>query len=328
MTLPGGRLRGFAARLCSPRTMDRLIDPVLADLQAEYRDARAEGRMWKSRWVRVAGYFSLLKAVSAYGCHRFLQPLHDWPADDRQALDRTIGFSAAAFVAVSILLIMPVLYTSPSQIDLVVFLIPQSLPIAVPVALTVGIICGLAGRVVSSRLTGAILALALVGSCVSLVNTAWIIPAAGQAYRESFARQISVTTGAQPTLTKGAAELTLSELSDQIDRYAREGHTKRARRLAHAYHMRWSLPCATFALALFALSAMPRRPVGRSVLGVAACATCLAYYALLFAGEVLGRQGALPAVAATWLPNVVFISGSAALLIFAAYRSGPIPDAG
>jgi hypothetical protein len=63
--------------------MDRLIDPVLADLQAEYRDARAHGRIWKSRWVRVAGYVSLLKAVSTYGCHRFLQLLHDWPADDR-----------------------------------------------------------------------------------------------------------------------------------------------------------------------------------------------------------------------------------------------------
>lgn len=328
MTLPGGRLRAFAARLCSQRTMDRLIDPVLADLQAEYRDARAEGRIWKSRWVRVAGYFSLLKAVSAYGCHRFLQPLHDWPADDRHALDRTIGFSAAAFVAVSILLIMPVLYASPSQMDLVVFLIPQSLPIAVPVAFTVGIACGLAGRVVSSRLIGTVLALALLGSCVSLSATAWAIPAAGQAYRVSVARQIYATNGAQVSLTKGAIELTLSELSDQIDLYARDGRAKQVRRLAHAYHLRWSLPWATFALALFVLCAMPRRRIGRSVLGVVAVAICLAYYALLFAGEVFGRQGTLPAFAAAWLPNVVFVGGSAALLILAAHRSGPIPDEG
>jgi hypothetical protein len=306
--------------------MDRLIDPVLADLQAEYRDARAAGQIWKSRRVRVAGYLSLLKAVSTYSCHRFLQSLHDWPAEDRQALDRTIEFAAAALVAVSMLLIMPVLFTSPSQMDLVVFQIPQSLPIAVPVAFTVGIACGLAGRVVSSRLTSAILALALLGTCASLMSTAWLIPAAGQAWRVAVARQISVTTGAQASLPKGAIELTLSEVSEQIALYARDGRAKQARRLAHAYHLRWSMPWATFALALFALCAMPRRGVGRSMLGLAAIATCVAYYGLLFVGEGLGQQGTLPAFAAAWLPNVVFIAGSAALLILAAHRSGPIPD--
>ena len=327
MTLPGVRLRALGARLCGPRTMERLIDPVIADLQAEYRDARADGRIWKSRWIRVAGYLSLLNAVGAYGCHRFLQPLHDWPADDRQALVRAIGFSAATFVAVSALLMAPVLHASPNQMDLLVFLIPQSLPIAVPVAITFGIVCGLAGRVVSSRLTGAVLALALVGSSVSLVATAWAIPAAGHAYRVSVARRIHATTGAQATQTKGAVELSLRELSEQIDLYQRDGHATGARRIAHAYHLRWSMPCATFALALFALCAMPRRPVGRPVPGVAAIAACCAYYALLFAGEVLGRQGTLPAYAAAWLPNVVFVVGSAALMI-AGHRWGTVPGEG
>jgi hypothetical protein len=324
MTPPGCRLRAFAARFCSPRTLDRLIDPVIADLQAEHRDARAAGRIWTSRWVIVAGYFSLLKAVSAYGCQRFLQPPHDWPADDRRALDRTIAFSAAALMALSILLIGPVLYQSPSQIYLVAFLIPQSLPLAVPVAFAVGMVCGLAGHVVSARLTRAVLGMALAGSCVSLAATAWLIPAAGQAYRVAIAHQIDETAGPQATPTKGAIELTLGELREQMDRSARDGRAKRARGLALAYHLRWSLPCATFALALFAVCAMPRRPVGRSVLGVAAVATCLTYYALLFAGEALGRQGALPAFAAAWLPNVVFAAGSAALLTMTADRSGPI----
>jgi lipopolysaccharide export LptBFGC system permease protein LptF len=180
-------------------------------------------------------------------------------------------------------------------------------------------------------LTGAVLVLALVGSCVSLVATAWAIPAAGQAYRVSVARKINATTGAQASLTKGtkgAVELTLGELNEQMNLYVRDGGTKRARRLAHAYHLRWSLPCATFALALFALSAMPRRPVGRLVLSVAAVATCLAYYAVLLAGEVLGQQGTLPAYAATWLPNTVFAGGSAALLILGTHGSSPIRDEG
>jgi hypothetical protein len=95
--------------------MERLIDPAIADLQAEYRDARAAGLIWTSRWVRVAGCVSLLKAVSAHGCRRFLQRPQDWPAGDRQALDRMIGFSAAALVAVSGLLLVPVLYASPNE---------------------------------------------------------------------------------------------------------------------------------------------------------------------------------------------------------------------
>ena len=33
---PGTRLRALAARVCSEKTMERLIDPVIGDLQAEY----------------------------------------------------------------------------------------------------------------------------------------------------------------------------------------------------------------------------------------------------------------------------------------------------
>ena len=64
------------------------------------------------------------------------------------------------------------------------------------------------------------------------------------------------------------------------------------------------------------------------MLGLAAIAICVAYYGLLFAGEALGQHGTLPALAAAWLPNVVFVGGSATLLILAGHRSGTIPAEG
>ena len=41
MRPPGTRLRALAARLCAAITMERLVDPAIADLQAEYEEAIA-----------------------------------------------------------------------------------------------------------------------------------------------------------------------------------------------------------------------------------------------------------------------------------------------
>lgn len=325
MSVPGGRLRAFANRLCSAKTMARLIDPALADVQTEYRDARAAGRIWRSRCIRVAGYVSFLRAIGLFGFQRCLQLLRQWPPQERQALNRVIRFSGATLIAMIVLLMAPVLRASPNGIDLIVFSIPQIVPLAIPVSITLGIFCGMGVHAVSSRLAVAVLTLAVAASCASLLNTAWLIPAAGQSYRVSLGRQVYAATGTQATFIVGPTELTLNELSQRIDVHTREGHTKLARQFARAYHLRWALPCATFALALFAISFIRRRPTGRSILGVVAVVTCAAYYALLFAGEVLAQEGTLPVFAAMWIPNVVFVFTSAALLIDSTRRG---PDSG
>jgi hypothetical protein len=55
MTNPGNGLRTLAARWCSARTVARLIDPTLADMQVEYRDAAERGRPWQAFAIRVRG---------------------------------------------------------------------------------------------------------------------------------------------------------------------------------------------------------------------------------------------------------------------------------
>ena len=49
MRPPGTRLRAVAARLFAANTMDYLIDPAIADMQAEYEDASRRGLTWRKR---------------------------------------------------------------------------------------------------------------------------------------------------------------------------------------------------------------------------------------------------------------------------------------
>ncbi|HET6900644.1 MAG TPA: hypothetical protein VFK70_19980, partial [Vicinamibacteria bacterium] len=43
--LPGDRLRELARRLCGPATVEHLVDPIVADLQHEWREARERPRV-------------------------------------------------------------------------------------------------------------------------------------------------------------------------------------------------------------------------------------------------------------------------------------------
>src|SRR6185295_13556490 len=69
MTRPGTRLRSLAARLFDTSTMERLIDPAIADLQHEHEDAIRRGLVWRGRWIRLAGYAAFWK-VAAMGISR------------------------------------------------------------------------------------------------------------------------------------------------------------------------------------------------------------------------------------------------------------------
>ena len=47
MTPPGTRLRALAARLLDASTVEYLVDPTIADVQAEYDDASRRGLPWR-----------------------------------------------------------------------------------------------------------------------------------------------------------------------------------------------------------------------------------------------------------------------------------------
>lgn len=306
------RLRATAARLCSARTMERLIDPALTDVEIESRNAIAQGRPWRSRWIRITGYFAFVKLIAWCGYERTVR---DWSADDGHAFARTIGLSAAAFVVTAALLISPAVGGAPT--NLVLYLIPQALPLAIPVGIALGIFCGLGGRAVPFRMKGAALALALTCSAGSLASTIWIIPAANQAFRVSVSEHLGITAGMPLNLTAGAVEMNMGELRRRVDVLTQSGRARDARTMAVGYYIRWALPCAPIVLALFAVSVMPRRPVRRWILAAAAGGACLSYYVLLLVADIAARRTLLPVVASVWLPNLVFAVVSAGLMAVA-----------
>jgi hypothetical protein len=145
----------------------------------------------------------------------------------------------------------------------------------------------LVGRVVSVRLKTAILALALAGSVGSLAATAWMIPAAGQAFEE----HVRLRTGKEVTGTKGAVAISTKELRRTFDSLALSSRAREARKMAFAYYLRWALPGAPLlVLALFALAVMPRRRVRRWTPAAAACGACLLYYVFLLAADFVTRE--------------------------------------
>jgi lipopolysaccharide export system permease protein len=133
---------------------------------------------------------------------------------------------------------------------------------------------------------------------------------------------------AQGTLRKGLNEMTLTELSGQIDSYRGTAMAKSTivRDLTFSYHQRWSLACATAVLALFAVGVLARRPSARWTVGLAAVGACFAYYMLLFLGRSAALGGTIPAFAGAWFPNVIFVLLSTLLLKMISERpEDPVP---
>ena len=307
-------LRARAARWCSARTMERVIEPALADVQTEYEAAARDGRLWRSRWICIAGHAAFLKVLAWVIAERALDALRGATASDRHALGRTFAvFAAVTALGTGLLTLPPLLaeWSRPSStIWLGILLIPQAVPLSIPVGLTFGILWGL-GRVAASRRSRALVLVAAVVSCVvSFATIAWVMPAANQAYRQSIAGI---------TIAKGANELTLIELGRLIEsgQYASIGMgSPRGRRsVAMAYHVRWALSLAPFVLSVFAL-VWTRRQRGRVSIVAVGCAMTVGYYLVLFlAGRAYTFDRAMSAVAAAWAANVAFLMLSALLWI-------------
>jgi hypothetical protein len=306
MTRPGTRLRSLAARLLNRSTMERLIDPAIADLQHEHDDAIRRGLVWRDRLIRLAGYFAFWKvAVIAAAGHA----LHERTTADDRAVGRTVVFSLVAIIALTTILIWPPLSTfhrpgTVTTFRLVLCLVPQAVAIALPLGLVFGILLGLRDRTSTTRVQWTVTALGIFGSAVAFVIVAWLMPAGNQAFRE-------LVAGTR--LVRGLNELTLGELASadptRVMRLISGGVT--ARRLAWEFHLRVALACAPLALGLFSLgvTAARRKDYGPVTMSAAALIAAFGYYVLLFTARqrFLQSEWLAPEVAA-WVPNLVFLA--------------------
>ena len=299
--------------------MERIIEPVLTDIQLERGDAVRRGRVWQGRWVQIAGYLTLLKVLAWRGVDGFLH----WTPDDRQTLMRTIVFVTGITGIATLLLEMPILWNSPAPKGVVylepfLFLIPQALPLAIPIGFALGIVCGTAKRLRSARSLKVILLLAIAGTGVAFLDVFWILPGANQAYRVS-------TWG--PQVLRGANELTNGELRALL--WGLGDHQPIGPlaapddwpSLAFSYYTRWALSCTTWVFALFTFFV----PGGRLWRGMAASAAVLGYYELMYGGRQLVISGTLPAYAAAWLPNATLLMAAIALMAYRVRNAAQSP---
>ena len=306
-----GLARRFASHVLNGRTMERIVDPIIADVQKEHHEATQRGSYWLSYWVVATGSLGLAKALVLWGIERaLLAPFH-LASDDRRPLIRTLGWGALFIATTTAVLALIPLQSLPLGVSsrfaafFLIALLPQALPLAIPIGLTLGIVAALDRPGLSPASRKSILGVAVLCSIVSFATIAWIMPRANQAFRTTVFQAL----GNDGFPRKGDSEMTIGELRKEIAVATRLGEFRRARWSAVALHHRVSIPCATLLLAAFALSLRGRYPsAGRPKLVAIACGVIAGYYVVAFLGEDFVRRDSLAPIVGVWLPNLLLTS--------------------
>lgn len=314
--MPGRTLHHLATHICSTKTLERIVEPAIADLQKEYS---TPGRASRRAWVLLAGYVAVLRVILVCAVN-----VSTTTSDERQALSRALAWSFGGIASISALLILPPLLNySMRRWDAVIALVPQAVPLGIPMGIAIGIAFGLCARPAMNVVKVTVLG-AAVASAVSFGILAWVMPVANQTFRDIAIRELA-DNGYQVTSEpqKGHNEMTLSELSREEASFAAAGETRLPRQFAFTFHMRFALAAATLVLAAVLL-AVPFNH--RGLRGLVAFATFCFYWALIYIGEALAVYsavapdigGTLPPFVGAWLPNIVL---GAVAVVFATSRS-------
>jgi len=90
--------------VCAKQTMDRVIDPIIADIQTEHEENVRAGVWWRAAWICVSGYAAFWKAVGLHTLRSVPRALWNGIAEDGWTLGRMMAYSLGASVAVTLLL--------------------------------------------------------------------------------------------------------------------------------------------------------------------------------------------------------------------------------
>jgi hypothetical protein len=286
--------------------MERLVDPVVADLQVEYGAAARAGAFWRSRWIRLAGCVAFLKIIAVCTWERLMGAHSQWTVADQTALGRAVVLSAMTIVVFTLLLLVPefLTYWPASQWWAIGYEIPQTLPMTIPFGFTLGVVLATGARSASRRLAWTLLALATLCSFASYVAGALIAPVAQTALREVLRYDGPIGHGAEVSLSP-----------------------RHARVLAVATQMRWAFACATLVLALLMITLITRRRMSRPALVVSALVAMFGYYALSLGTMTLGFDGKLSVVSAAWLPNLAVVDVATAIAMVVRRNTSAQPSA-
>ena len=303
-------LRRFLARVCSPETMSRIVDPILADIR------------WEDGRITWRGCVPLVKALAMLA----MTSLPRWGAalwtDDDYAMPRAAGFLVLGAVSVGVLLILPPLSGAhhPDGLSLpsyAILLMPQAFALSVPMAVIAAIAAASRRSRMSARLMRRTLMLSGLVVAMTFAIITWAVPDANQAFRESVARAVN---GRPVTLTPGPNEMHWTVLRQQIGqlRRSRDGY-RAAAQMEYAYQLRLAIVVAAIPLGLSGLAIGTsafgrRRPL---LISVAVLAT---YWALLMIEErtaktLMSAGGFIPEYVCPWTPNLIVLFAAGATLL-------------
>jgi hypothetical protein len=275
------RIRSAAARIMSATTMERLVDPILTDIELESGEHLRRGRVWRARWVVLSGYLGLSKALLF---HTVFACAGACAFDDAAA--RIVRVSCLASAVITTALVLPPLFGDrlfTRHPGLAVYLVPQAIPISIPIALSIGIVWSWSQHATARLMVRRLVVISTAGAVISLATMEWLVPAAHDGFLASVTR-LRALTGSPPIMERGVGERSLSELSNLVRQIeARSGsqsnheplpqrvRTGRGQSLTaadvkHALHVRLALGAATFLLPVLAVaiaSAVRGRNLGR-----------------------------------------------------------------
>jgi hypothetical protein len=289
---PGEQLRAFAARLFDRATLERLIDPLIADLQCEHADAVRHGHLWRARWVRIVNGIAFCKVAALAVV-----------AENRHGA-RAIAVALSAATPLMALAICAVLagtaatiHSRDNMVWLVLYLVPQAVAIIMPACLALGVFVWVRGEGADRSTRRTVFWLMRLAVVLAVVNAGWITPAANTAFR-------NVNAGA--AMPRGANELTFIELGQRLHQQSPETALDGSLPMAFWLNARLALAIAPVLLCILALAGAtaPNRPSAAMIV-FATLAVFVACYVLVPDYQIVFLMHWLPAAAIPWIPNVI-----------------------
>ena len=314
MTRPGQRIRALSLRWCSDRARRRLIDPALADFQAEFASARRSGSRQRLLLTLAAGYPAIAKVLVIGGCGDLRAQLRSWQPAERAGARGGVRVGLVIVAMATAFLEVPHL---ANHMDLSVwpslYLIPQALPLSVPFGLAVAAAWTLRGAARTRKLAAAVLWVAAMASAVMFANLNWLVPEANQAFRVHMVAQLDPRHDPSKPLARGFNELGWSQARQRLRQVRARADTSEIRRFETSYYRRFAISVTPVAIVVLVVALAFWRDWTRGGLIGVALGVCVANYTLMWSALSFAQFDILAPIAISWIPNLM--CGLAALLL-------------
>jgi Lipopolysaccharide export system permease LptF/LptG len=315
VTAPGRTLQRIARRLAPEGTYERILLPLIADLQFEHARARSNGERTLVRLRSLVAFWTVLARAAAWMAVV-------GPRADRMAtllvLRRVVAATSFLTGLLSIQCVWQ-LRGSPLLLPATPFALPAMLLVTLPVG---ALLAGLIGGPITTAHARATWRVAVAAGVVTFVLGAWVTPRANRAH---FARVVEVVSenpsafvgradrNAPVPVARGHQEMTLAQLSERAAHIRSWGRVlEELPALQAEWHQRPSrgVACMAFVLLGSGLGALRCRRVWR-VLG--AVVVVVGFHCVIQAGDSLVETGRVDPVLAVWGPVAALALATLAL---------------